>query len=140
MASACIGVGAASVSEIDSINILQATMRAMERAFAALPRAPSGALVDGNRLPLLPCPGLAVVGGDGRSLSIAAASIIAKVTRDRLMRQLAHDYPAYGWDSNKGYGTSRHAAALASHGISPHHRLSFGPVHRAKTQHVDLSP
>jgi ribonuclease HII len=112
----------------------------MERAFAALPRTPSAALVDGNRLPILPCPALAVVGGDGRSLSIAAASIVAKVTRDRLMRQLARVYPAYGWDSNKGYGTSGHAAALARHGISPHHRLSFGPVHRAKTQHVDLSP
>ena len=136
---AIIGVGAASVGEIDRINILQATFRAMERAVAALPRPPEAALVDGNRLPVLPCPATAVVGGDGRSLSIAAASIVAKVTRDRLMRQLAREYPAYGWESNKGYGTSSHAAALARHGITPHHRLSFGPVHRAKTQHIDLS-
>lgn len=134
-----IGVGAASVNEIDSINILQATLRAMERALAALPHAPDAALVDGNRLPILPCPALAVIGGDGRSLSIAAASIVAKVTRDRMMRELAREYPVYGWDRNKGYGTSVHAAALARHGVSPHHRLSFGPVHRAKTQHIDLS-
>ncbi len=139
VASAIIGVGAASVGEIDRVNILQATLRAMERAVAALPRAPSAALVDGNRLPVLPCPATAVVGGDGLALSIAAASIVAKVTRDRLMRELAREYPAYGWDRNKGYGTSGHAAALARHGITPHHRLSFGPVHRAKTQHVDLS-
>jgi ribonuclease HII len=136
---ASIGVGAASVNEIDSINILQATMRAMERALAALPRAPGAALVDGNRLPVLPCRAAAVVGGDRRSLSIAAASIVAKVTRDRMMRELSRDFPAYGWERNKGYGTSTHAAALARHGVSPHHRLSFGPVHRAKTQHIDLS-
>ena len=139
MSCASIGVGFASVSEIDSINILQATLRAMERAVAALPRAPNAALVDGNRLPQLRCPALAVVRGDGRSLSIAAASIIAKVTRDRLMRDLAREYPAYGWERNKGYGTNVHAVALARHGVTPHHRLSFGPVHRAKTQHVDLS-
>ena len=100
-----IGVGAASVAEIDRINILQATLLAMGRAVAALGCAPESALVDGNVAPPLPCAVETVVGGDGLSLSIAAASIIAKVTRDRLMRRLAARHGGYGWDRNVGYGT-----------------------------------
>jgi ribonuclease HII len=125
---AWIGVGAASGAEIDRLNILNATLLAMARAAARLPMRPDFALVDGNRLPRLPCPAEAVIGGDGVSLSIAAASIIAKVTRDRLMARLARRYPAYGWDTNAGYPTKSHRAALLAFGASPHHRRSFGPV------------
>jgi ribonuclease HII len=126
---AAIGVGAASVAEIDRINILQASLLAMRRAFLALPQRPSFALIDGNRLPDLPCAARALVGGDGKSLSIAAASIIAKVTRDRLMRALARRYPGYGWERNMGYPTEAHREALVALGVTPHHRRSFGPVH-----------
>jgi ribonuclease HII len=125
---AMIGVGAASVPEIDRRNILQATLIAMARAVAALRVAPTHALVDGNVPPRLLCAVETVVGGDGLSLSIAAASIIAKVTRDRLMRRLAQRYGGYGWDHNAGYATAEHRAALMALGPTPHHRRSFAPV------------
>jgi ribonuclease HII len=124
-------VGWASVREIDRINILAASLLAMQRAVEFLPFEPGHALVDGNRLPTLTCSGEAVVKGDGRSLSIAAASIVAKVTRDREMARLARAHPGYGWESNKGYGTADHARALAALGPSEHHRRSFRPVAQA---------
>ncbi len=124
------GVGDASVTEIDSGNILQATMLAMRRAFDALPAGARCAIVDGNRAPDLGVPVRCVVGGDASALSIAAASIVAKVTRDRIMADLARAFPAYGWDRNAGYGTKQHGAALAAHGVTPHHRRSFAPVAR----------
>ena len=124
-----VGVGIAEVAEIDRLNVLQATFLSMLRALEALPAPPEFALVDGNRLPKdLPCPARAVVKGDSRSLSIAAASIVAKVTRDRIMRELAGRHPGYGWDRNAGYGTAEHLAALRDLGVSPHHRRSFAPV------------
>jgi len=125
---AAIGVGMADIGEIDTINILQATLLAMRRALDNLPIQPDFALVDGNRAPDLPCPCQTVVKGDSRSLSIAAASIVAKVTRDRLMRRLAEEFPGYGWERNAGYGTAEHKAALARLGITPHHRRSFAPI------------
>jgi len=123
-----IGIGAASVAEIDRINILRATMTAMCRAIAALRTTPAVALVDGNVPPPLPCAVETVVGGDGLSLSIAAASVIAKVTRDGLMRRLAQRYGGYGWDHNVGYATEEHRAALLALGPTPHHRRSFASV------------
>ena len=124
-----VGLGQASVAEIDAINILNATFLAMGRALAALPAAPGFVLVDGNRLPPdLGCPGRTLVGGDRLSLSIAAASIVAKVTRDRLMAALAARYPGYGWERNAGYGTAEHRAALRRLGVCPEHRRSFAPV------------
>lgn len=123
-----IGVGAASVEEIDRINILQATFIAMRRAVARLGVAPDIALVDGNQAPPLPCAIRMVVGGDGLSLSIAAASVIAKVTRDRLMRALALRYGGYGWETNVGYGTEEHRRAILALGPTPHHRMSFAPL------------
>lgn len=121
-------LGWASVAEIDRLNILAASLLAMRRALAALPIAAAYALVDGNRLPNLPCPGEAVVKGDGRSLSIAGASVIAKVSRDREMARLARAHPVYGWDSNQGYGTKVHREALARLGPCAEHRRSFRPV------------
>jgi ribonuclease HII len=123
-----IGVGAASVEEIDRHNILRATLLAMCRAVAALGEVPATALVDGNVAPALPCPVQTVIGGDGLSLSIAAASVIAKVTRDRLMHRLALRYQGYGWERNVGYGTAEHRTALAELGPTCHHRRSFSPV------------
>jgi ribonuclease HII len=123
-----IGLGAASVGEIDRLNILQATFLAMRRALAALPVRPDAALVDGNRAPGFGIPVETLVGGDRLSLSIAAASVIAKVARDRAMTRLALRYPAYGWDRNAGYPTADHLAALTASGITPHHRRSFAPV------------
>ena len=128
---ATVAVGEASVAEIDRDNILWATMTAMRRAVAGLARPPDHALVDGNRAPSLPCAAHTVVGGDRRSLSIAAASIVAKVHRDRRMAALARDWPQYGWERNAGYPTRAHLAALAQHGPSPHHRRSFAPVRAA---------
>ncbi len=126
---AAIGIGAASVAEIDRLNILQASHLAMCRAVSSLPRLPDVALIDGNRLPAaLPCPGETVVKGDGRSLSIAAASIVAKVTRDRTMTALARRHPAFGWERNAGYGTRQHREGLAAAGVTPHHRRSFAPI------------
>ena len=125
--TARIGVGAASRAEIDRRNILQATLLAMCRAVQALEVAPVIALVDGNVPPPLACEVRTVIGGDGLSLSIAAASIIAKVTRDRIMRRLAERYQGYGWDTNVGYATAEHRAAILALGTTPHHRRSFAP-------------
>jgi ribonuclease HII len=130
---ACIGVGRAEVHEIDSVNILNATYRAMGRAVDALARRIDVALVDGDRKP--PLAGEieieTVIGGDGLSLSIAAASIIAKVTRDRLMQVLHQEHPGYGWHTNMGYGTREHFAAMMRLGVTSHHRRSFAPVRAA---------
>lgn len=130
LAIASVGIGAASVAEIDDINILAASHLAMCRAARNLPRNPAFALIDGNRIPnALPCPALAVIGGDGLSQSIAAASIVAKVTRDKIMADLALEHPGYGWERNAGYGVSAHRAALERLGVTPHHRRSFKPIH-----------
>ncbi len=125
-----IGIGSASVTEIDRLNILVASLLAMRRAVAALGVRPAHVLVDGNRLPELPCPATAVVRGDDRSLSIAAASIVAKVTRDLLLGRLAKRDPGFGWERNAGYGTAEHRAALLELGVTPHHRQSFAPIAR----------
>lgn len=127
-----VALGSASVTEIDRLNILRATDCAMLRALARLPFMPDHVLVDGNRIPPgMKFPAKAVVGGDGRSLSIAAASIVAKVVRDRLMSRLAVLHPAFGWERNAGYGTAIHAEALARIGPTAHHRRSFAPVAKA---------
>ena len=123
-----VGVGAASVREIDRINIYHAAVLAMRRALGRLHVTPDHVLVDGNPIRTLGVEHTAVVGGDGCCHSIACASIVAKVTRDRLMRALARRYPAYHWNTNVGYGTPEHHAGLASHGLTPHHRRSFSPV------------
>jgi ribonuclease HII len=124
-----VGVGEASVDEIDLVNIRQATHLAMARAVRALNPAAAFALVDGNDAPALPCPCETIIGGDGRSVSIAAASIIAKVTRDRMMAALHETHPEYGWLDNKGYGTPEHLLALKRHGPTSQHRRSFAPIH-----------
>jgi len=124
----CWGVGVASVEEIDQINILWATMLAMTRAVEALEHDCAHVLVDGNRCPTWRWASTAVVEGDAKCLSIAAASIIAKETRDRMMVEAAAQHPHYGWDTNKGYGSARHLAALREHGPTPLHRRSFAPV------------
>ena len=123
-----IALGAASVAEILCLNILGASLLAMRRAVSRLPAPPDLALVDGDRPPVLACPVRCVIGGDAISLSIAAASIVAKVTRDRLMTRLARRYPGYGWDRNAGYPTAAHRDALLSLGLTPHHRAGFAPV------------
>ncbi len=128
--SAIIGVGQASVEEIERLNILAAAMLAMSRAVDDLAVVPDHALIDGNRAPDLPCPATTLVGGDGCSLSIAAASIIAKVTRDAIMTRLAADHPGYGWERNAGYGTAEHIAALGRLGVTAHHRRGFKPISR----------
>ena len=125
-----IGIGLAMVDEIDRLNILVASELAMCRAVAALGYQVDGALIDGNRVPPdLGCPAEALVAGEERSASIAAASIVAKVVRDRIMDELARANPGYGWERNRGYGTPEHRAALARLGPSPQHRRSFAPVH-----------
>ncbi|MGR3269402.1 ribonuclease HII [Thalassococcus profundi] len=130
MAVAEVGVGEASVEEIDAHNILRASHLAMMRAIAALPQAPDHVLVDGNLVPRdFPWPATAVVRGDTVSQSIAAASIVAKIRRDRLMRDLAQHYPGYGWETNMGYPSKSHRSALIHLGVTPHHRRSFRPVH-----------
>ncbi len=123
-----LAVGAASVTEIARINILRASLLAMCRAVARLPSPPGHALVDGDRPPALPCSVQCVVGGDGRSLSIAAASIVAKVLRDRAMARLDRRCPGYGWAENAGYATPSHRAALLRLGPTRHHRPTFGTV------------
>ena len=128
IACARIGVGQASVEEIDSINILRASHLAMERAVAALPLPPELVLVDGNRAPKWNWRCETLVGGDALCLSIAAASIIAKVVRDRLMLELHATHPQYDWASNMGYGTLAHRMALVRFGPTPHHRRTFAPV------------
>jgi len=127
--TAKVGVGMVGPDEIDRINILAATEDAMGRALAALPCSPDLALIDGNRVPAgFGCPAESIVKGDARSCSIAAASIIAKVTRDRIMAGLAAEFPGYGWERNAGYGTAEHRAALTRLGVTPHHRRSFAPI------------
>ncbi len=123
-----IGVGVASVNEIAALNILGATMLAMTRAVAALPRTPCHILIDGNRAPRWAHSTATIVGGDALSLSIAAASIVAKVTRDALMADLARLHPGYGWATNMGYGTAEHLSGLTQHGATVHHRANFAPV------------
>jgi ribonuclease HII len=127
-ASARIGIGAASVAEIDRINILQASLLAMRRAVLRLGCLPDLALIDGNKAPELPCRAEAIVDGDASVPAISAASIIAKVTRDRLMHRLATRYPGYGWETNVGYATRLHRDALWRLGPSCHHRRSFASV------------
>jgi ribonuclease HII len=127
-----IGVGAASVAEVARINILRASLLAMRRAVGRLPAPPDLALVDGNQPPPLDCPVRCVVGGDGLSLSIAAASIVAKVVRDRLMSRLAIRFPGYGWEQNAGYATEAHRAALHRLGPTRHHRSEFGTVRQLR--------
>jgi ribonuclease HII len=123
-----VGVGIASVEEIDSLNIYWARMLAMTRAVEALGFDPEMILVDGNRCPRWERPSKAIVAGDAKCRSIAAASIVAKVTRDRIMIDHCRDYPGYGWSSNKGYGTPEHLRGLQSLGPTPLHRRSFAPV------------
>ena len=126
----CVGVAHVSVEEIDRINILQASMLAMTQAIDQLDPNPSFALIDGNCIPAgLSVPFKAIVKGDAKSVSIAAASIVAKITRDRLMVELAKQNPGYGWDKNAGYPTKEHQLALQHLGVSPHHRRSFKRVH-----------
>ena len=131
---AIIGVGQASVDEIDDINILQATMLAMVRAIDNLPTIPGHILVDGNKIPKMEISGEPIIKGDARSFSIAAASIIAKKTRDDIMAELAKTWPDYGWERNAGYGTALHQEGLNLVGISPHHRKSYAPIHKIMTQ------
>lgn len=133
-----VGVGEASVDEIDLINIRQATHLAMARAVRALSVSAMFALVDGNDAPALPCPCDTIIDGDARSVSIAAASIVAKVTRDRMMVALHEQHPGYGWFTNKGYSTEEHIEALNRLGPCLHHRRSFAPVHRLL--YPDASP
>lgn len=128
MDAAQVAIGVASVEEIEQLNILQATKLAMRRAYDGLGVNATIALIDGNQPPQLPCPTRCIVKGDSISLSIAAASIVAKVTRDRLMAELALQYPYYGWERNAGYGTKAHQDGLASHGLTPHHRKGFAPI------------
>ena len=129
--SRCIvGVGIACAEEIDRLNILWATMLAMERAVAALGCAPREVLVDGNRCPRWNWQSRAIVGGDATEACISAASIIAKVERDRMMAELHLEHPEFGWDRNAGYGVPAHLNALDLHGPTPHHRRSFAPVAR----------
>lgn len=124
------GLGRAEVEEIDRINILQASLLAMQRAVAALPVVPQFALIDGNRCPSLPCPAEAVIKGDARVASISAASILAKVARDRELIELDARYPGYGLAKHKGYPSKQHLEALASLGVTPIHRRSYAPVRR----------
>jgi ribonuclease HII len=124
----CLSIAQASVEEIDTLNILQATMLAMKRAVEGLRLRPSKVLIDGNRLPTLRIQAEAVIGGDAKIKSISAASILAKVHRDRLCLELHREHPQYGFDGHKGYCTPEHLAALRAHGACPHHRRSFAPV------------
>jgi ribonuclease HII len=131
MRSASVGVGSAKAGEVDRLNVLNATLLAMERAVSNLCLMPEMVLVDGNKVPNLLCATRSVVGGDRISISIASASIVAKVTRDRLMAKLSLQHPAYGWEANAGYGTPQHIEAIRTKGITRHHRRGFGPVAKA---------
>ena len=129
--NAIVGIGQASAEEIDKINILQASFLAMKRALDMTKEKgfePAFALIDGNKLPKWDIPMQAIIGGDAKSLSIASASIVAKVTRDHIMQDLAKEYPQYGWDKNAGYGTKAHIEALEKYGITPHHRKTYAPI------------
>jgi ribonuclease HII len=131
VATAQVGIGVAGVDRIDSDNILNASLWAMAQAVARLDCRPRLVLVDGNKVPNVECSTRAIVQGDAKCLSIAAASIVAKVVRDAMMAELARDYPHYGFDRHKGYGTREHHEAIARHGVTPHHRRSFRPVQLA---------
>lgn len=135
-----VSVGHASVAEIDDLNILRASHLAMLRAVAGLKRAPDHLLIDGNQMPRgVPCAAQTVIAGDARSVSIAAASIVAKVARDQIMVILAQQHPGYGWETNAGYGTRAHMAALLNLGVTPHHRRSFAPVYNILYQGKSVS-
>jgi ribonuclease HII len=139
MQHAAVSVAHASVEEIDALNILRASHLAMERAVAALPA--DHALIDGNLIPKgLTCTSRAIVKGDAKCLSIAAASVIAKVTRDRIMVDLAQQHPQYGWERNAGYPTKAHFQALLDFGVTPFHRRSFAPVHNILCQAISVTP
>lgn len=130
LSCALVSIAHASVEEIDQLNILRASLLAMRRAVEGLPQVPQFALIDGNKIPPgMPCPAEAVIKGDGKSASIAAASIVAKVTRDEIMVALAQQFPGYGWEKNAGYPSKGHKEALLNLGVTPHHRRSFKPVH-----------
>ncbi len=140
MSSAEVSIAHASVAEIDDLNILRASHLAMERAIAGLPRPPDHVLIDGNLIPRgLTLPATAIVKGDARSLSIAAASIVAKITRDAIMWDLAQQFPGYGWETNAGYPSKSHRLALQDLGVTPHHRRSFKPVHNILYQPKNVS-
>ena len=131
LAVARVGIGVADVVRIDADNILNAALWAMAQAVARLDCAPKLVLIDGNKAPPLDFPTRTIVQGDAKCLSIAAASIVAKVARDAMMTELARSYPNYGFDRHKGYGTPEHQAAIARYGVTPHHRRSFRPVQLA---------
>ncbi len=135
-----IGLGAASNREIDRVNIYHATTLAIRRALARLAATPDHVVLDGRAIRGLGVPHTAIVGGDARCYSIACASIIAKVTRDRVMKALAKRYPTYGWDRNVGYCTAKHLAGLAATGATPHHRRSFVPVYQLALELADGVP
>lgn len=140
MDSADVCVAHASVDEIDTLNILRASHLAMERAIAGLSLPPDYVLVDGNMIPRgLALPAQAIVKGDALSVSIAAASIVAKITRDAIMWDLAQHYPGYGWETNAGYPSKSHRLALQDFGVTPHHRRSFKPVHHILYQSKNVS-
>ena len=134
-----IALGESSVEEIDRLNILQASMLAMQRAVDGLAISIDMALIDGNRCPTLACPATAIIKGDNASLSIAAAAIMAKVTRDRLMIKLAQRHGGYGWERNMGYGTAEHLMGLRRFGVTPWHRTSFAPVRAAMERSAKAS-
>jgi ribonuclease HII len=139
-ATADVSVAHAGVAEIDDLNILRASHLAMLRAIAGLKQAPDHLLIDGNQMPRgLPCAARTVIAGDASSLSIAAASIVAKVARDQVMVILAQQHPGYGWETNAGYGTKAHLNALLNLGVTPHHRRSFAPVHNILYQDKSVS-
>jgi ribonuclease HII len=131
LAVASVGIGVADVLRIDADNILNAALWAMAQAVARLDCAPKLVLIDGNKAPTLDFPTRTIVQGDAKCLSIAAASIVAKVARDAIMTELARSFPHYGFDRHKGYGTPEHQAAIARYGVTPHHRRSFRPVQLA---------
>jgi ribonuclease HII len=131
LAVARVGIGVADVVRIDADNILNAALWAMAQAVARLDCAPKLVLIDGNKAPTLDFPTRTIVQGDAKCLSIAAASIVAKVARDAMMTELARSFPHYGFDRHKGYGTPEHQAAIARYGVTPHHRRSFRPVQLA---------
>ncbi|MBK0327519.1 ribonuclease HII [Rhodobacteraceae bacterium F11138] len=140
LAGAAVSIAHASVPEIDRLNILRASHLAMQRAVAGLDPAPDFLLIDGHLVPKdLMIPAQAVVRGDARSVSIAAASIVAKTARDRIMVDLAQQHPGYGWESNAGYPTKSHRLALQNLGVTPHHRRSFKPVHNILYQEKSIS-
>jgi ribonuclease HII len=138
--SADVSVAHASVAEIDALNILRASHLAMERAIAGLSKPPDHVLIDGNMIPRgLTLPAQAIIKGDALSLSIAAASIVAKIKRDAIMWDMAQQFPGYGWETNAGYPSKSHRSALQNLGVTPHHRRSFKPVHNILYQHKNLS-